>query len=180
MTIAKFINEVGFKVREGDVKKVNDSIKSIKSTATKLLGAIGIGFSLTKINALVEEFGAANKQIKSSVGEMENMDAVQGQVLQKANAARLAYTDMAGYVSNLAKAGSDIFPVDDAIQFTSTVAKLMKTNGRNDSAISSMMEGFNKSFQKGIVDTRPERAAGDVLRRLPAVHRRGRKRCRVV
>lgn len=31
MTIAKFINEVGFKVREGDVKKVNDSIKSIKS-----------------------------------------------------------------------------------------------------------------------------------------------------
>lgn len=153
MTIAKFINEVGFKVREGDVKKVNDSIKSIKSTATKLLGAIGIGFSLTKINALVEEFGAADKQIKSSVGEMENMDAVQGQVLQKANAARLAYTDMAGYVSNLAKAGSDIFPVDDAIQFTSTVAKLMKTNGRNDSAISSMMEGFNKSFQKGIVDT---------------------------
>lgn len=153
MTIAKFINEVGFKVREGDVKKVNDSINSIKSTATKLLGAIGIGFSLTKINALVEEFGAANKQIKSSVGEMENMDAVQGQVLQKANAARLAYTDMAGYVSNLAKAGSDIFPVDDAIQFTSTVAKLMKTNGRNDSAISSMMEGFNKSFQKGIVDT---------------------------
>lgn len=153
MTIAKFINEVGFKVREGDVKKVNDSIKSIKSTATKLLGAIGIGFSLTKINALVEEFGAANKQIKSSVGDMENMDAVQGQVLQKANAARLAYTDMAGYVSNLAKAGSDIFPVDDAIQFTSTVAKLMKTNGRNDSAISSMMEGFNKSFQKGIVDT---------------------------
>lgn len=153
MTIAKFINEVGFKVREGDVKKVNDSIKSIKSTATKLLGAIGIGFSLTKINALVEEFGAANKQIKSSVGEMENMDAVQGQVLQKANAARLAYTDMAGYVSNLAKAGSDIFPADDAIQFTSTVAKLMKTNGRNDSAISSMMEGFNKSFQKGIVDT---------------------------
>lgn len=153
MTIAKFINEVGFKVREGDVKKVNDSIKNIKSTATKLLGAIGIGFSLTKINALVEEFGAANKQITSAVGEMENMDAVQGQVLQKANAARLAYTDMAGYVSNLAKAGSDIFPVDDAIQFTSTVAKLMKTNGRNDSAISSMMEGFNKSFQKGIVDT---------------------------
>lgn len=153
MTIVKFINEVGFKVREGDVKKVNGTISDIKSTATKLLGAIGIGFSLTKINALVEEFGAANKQIKSSVGEMENMDAVQGQVLQKANAARLAYTDMAGYVSNLAKAGSDIFPVDDAIQFTSTVAKLMKTNGRNDSAISSMMEGFNKSFQKGIVDT---------------------------
>lgn len=153
MTVAEFINKVGFKVDQKSVNKVNGTIRGIKSTATKLLGAIGIGFSLTKINALVEEFGAANKQITSAVGEMENMDAVQGQVLQKANAARLAYTDMAGYVSNLAKAGSDIFPVDDAIQFTSTVAKLMKTNGRNDSAISSMMEGFNKSFQKGIVDT---------------------------
>lgn len=90
MTIVKFINEVGFKVREGDVKKVNDSIKNIKSTATKLLGAIGIGFSLTKINALVEEFGEANKQIKSAVGELEDMDAVQSSLAQKANEARLA------------------------------------------------------------------------------------------
>ena len=40
MTIVKFINEVGFKVREGDVKKVNGTISDIKSTATKLLGAI--------------------------------------------------------------------------------------------------------------------------------------------
>lgn len=78
MTIAKFINEVGFKVREGDVKKVNDSIKSIKSTGNEAARCNGIGFSLTKINALVEEFGAANKQITSAVGEMENMDAVQG------------------------------------------------------------------------------------------------------
>lgn len=153
MTIVKFINEVGFKVREGDVKKVNDSIKEIKNTATKILGAIGIGFSLTKINALVEEFGEANKQIRSAVGELENMDEVQGLLAQKANAARLAYADMSGYVSNLVKAGADIFPVEDAMQFTSTVAKLMKTSGRSDSAIASMMEGFNKSFQKGIVDT---------------------------
>ena len=59
VTIAKFINEVGFKVREGDVKKVNGTISNIKNTAAKLLGAIGIGFSLTQINALVEEFGRA-------------------------------------------------------------------------------------------------------------------------
>lgn len=44
VTIAKFINEVGFKVREGDVKKVNGTISNIKNTAAKLLGAIGIGF----------------------------------------------------------------------------------------------------------------------------------------
>ena len=33
VTIAKFINEVGFKVREGDVKKVNGTISNIKNTA---------------------------------------------------------------------------------------------------------------------------------------------------
>ena len=152
VTVAEFFNKVGFKVDQDSVNKVNGTIKDIKSTATKLLGAIGIGLSLSAINGLVEEFGAANKQIKAAVGEVENLTAVQDQMLAKANEARLVYGDMAGYVSNLTKAG-DIFPVEDAMQFTSTVAKLMKTNGRNDAAISSMMEGFNKSFQKGIVDT---------------------------
>lgn len=153
VTVAEFINKVGFKVNQQDVSKVNNSIQSIKATATKLLGAIGIGFSLTAINSLIEEFGAANKAIKSSVGELENMSEVQDEILEKANAARLGYADMANYVANLTKAGTDIFPVDDAAQFTSTVAKLMKTAGRSDSLISSLMEGFNKSFQKGIVDT---------------------------
>ena len=152
MTVAEFINKVGFKVDQESVNKVNGTIKEIKSTATKLLGAIGIGLSLTAINGLVEEFGAANKQIKAAVGGVEDLTAVQDKMLAKANEARLVYGDMVGYVSNLTKAG-DIFPVDDAMQFTSTVAKLMKTNSRNDSQISSMMEGFNKSFQKGIVDS---------------------------
>lgn len=152
MTVAEFFNKVGFKVDQNSVNKVNGTIKGIKSTATKLLGAIGIGLSLSAINGLVEEFGAANKQIKAVVGEVENLTDVQDQVLAKANEARLVYGDLAGYISNLTKAG-DIFPIEDAMQFTSTVAKLMKTNGRNDSQISSMMEGFNKSFQKGIVDT---------------------------
>ena len=153
MTVAEFINKVGFKVDQSSVTKVNNTISDIKSRAAKMLSAIGVGISLTAINALVEEFGAANQQIQSAVGGLKNMTNVQDLVLEKANEARLAYTDMAGYVSNLVKAGPDIFPVDDAMQFASTVAKLMKTNGRNDSAIASMMEGFNKSFQKGIVDS---------------------------
>lgn len=153
LTVAEFINKVGFKVNKQDVDKVNNTMQSIKSTATKLLGAIGIGFSLTAINSLIEEFGAANKAIKSSVGELADMDAVQDNLLQKANDAKLAYAEMTNYVANLTKAGADIFPVEDAAQFTSTVAKLMKNAGRNDSQIASLMEGFNKSFQKGIVDT---------------------------
>ena len=61
VTVAEFFNKVGFKVDQESVNKVNGTIKDIKSTATKLLGAIGIGLSLSAINGLVEEFGAANK-----------------------------------------------------------------------------------------------------------------------
>ena len=34
VTIAEFFNKIGFKVNEGDVKKVNNTISDIKSTAS--------------------------------------------------------------------------------------------------------------------------------------------------
>lgn len=153
VTISEFVNKVGFKVKDDDVKKVNDSIQGIKSTATKLLGAIGIGFSLSAINGLIEEFGAVNNSIRSSVGEMENMEEAQNLILSAASDCRSTYSDMASTVSNLAKSSSDLFPIKDAAEYTSTVTKLLKTAGRSESTIASVMEGLNKSFQKGIVDT---------------------------
>lgn len=91
MTVAEFINKVGFKVDQSSVTKVNNTISDIKSRAAKMLSAIGVGISLTAINALVEEFGAANQQIQSAVGGLKNMTNVQDLVLEKANEARLAY-----------------------------------------------------------------------------------------
>lgn len=90
MTVAEFINKVGFKVDQSSVTKVNNTISDIKSRAAKMLSAIGVGISLTAINALVEEFGAANQQIQSAVGGLKNMTNVQDLVLEKANEARLA------------------------------------------------------------------------------------------
>ena len=37
MTVAEFINRVGFKVKSEDVDKVNNTISGIKNTATRLL-----------------------------------------------------------------------------------------------------------------------------------------------
>lgn len=153
MTISEFINKVGFKVKDEDVKKVNDSISGIKSTATKLLGAIGIGFSLSAINGLIEEFGTVNNAIRNSVGELDNMEEAQNLILDAANECRAPYSDMANTVSNLVKSSSDLFPVEDAAEYTSVVTKLLKSAGRSEATISSVMEGLNKSFQKGIVDT---------------------------
>lgn len=153
MTISEFVNKVGFKVKDEDVKKVNDSVKGIKDTATKLLGAIGIGFSLAAVNGLIEEFGAVNNAIRNSVGELDNMEEAQGFILDAANDCRSTYSDMANTVSNLVKSSSDLFPVEDAAEYTSVVTKLLKSAGRSQGTVASVMEGLNKSFQKGIVDT---------------------------
>ena len=153
MTIAEFINKVGFKVNTGDVQKVNDTISDIKSTATKLLGAIGIGFSLANMNALVEEFDAINDKINFAVSGLGDAKEAQKDILAAANAVKTSYSDMADVVTNLVKANSDMFPIEEAISFSTNLTKLMKSAGRNDSEIASIMDGMNKSFQKGAVDT---------------------------
>lgn len=153
MTISEFINKVGFKVKNEDVQKVNDTIASIKNTATNLLGAIGVGLSLASINELIEEFAAVNNGIRDAVGGLEEMDEAQQKILSGANEARVSYGSMATTVSNLVKSSPGMFPVDDAVEFTSTVTKLLKTAGRGESTITSVTEALNKSFQKGIVDT---------------------------
>lgn len=153
MTISEFINKVGFKVNEGDVKKVNNAISDIKSTATKLIGAIGIGFSLSSMNALVEEFDAVNDKINSAVNGLGDVKEAQKSILDAANEAKSSYSDMAGIVTNLVKSSSDMFPVQDAIDFSTNVTKLLKSAGRSEGEISGIMEAMNKSFQKGIVDS---------------------------
>ena len=101
MTIAEFINKVGFKVNTGDVQKVNDTISDIKSTATKLLGAIGIGFSLANMNALVEEFDAINDKINFAVSGLGDAKEAQKDILAAANAVKTSYSDMADVVKHL-------------------------------------------------------------------------------
>lgn len=155
--MATTLREIGFKlgydVDKASEKKAEDSIKSLKDTATKLLGAIGIGFSLVKINGLIEEFGAVNNGIRSIVDSTEEAAEAQQTVLKAANDCRMSYADMATTVSNLSKATGDIFNVDNAANYAAAVTKVMKTAGRSDSSITGVIESMNKSFQKGAVDT---------------------------
>lgn len=153
-TISEFINKVGFKVKEDDVKKVNDSISDIKSTATKLLGAIGIGFSLTSLNSLVEEFTRVKDQIRSSTSELGDQAEVQQKILDAASATRSEYADTAKMVSNLVKENSELFgTIDEAIAFNNAATMLFKTAGKTNDDIAGLMEAINKSFAKGKVDS---------------------------
>lgn len=154
MTIAEFINKVGFKVKNEDVDKVNNTISGIKDTATKLLGAIGIGFSLTAVNGLVEEFTRVNNQIRNATEALGDQRDIQKEIMAAAEATRTSYSDTANVVSMLVKGNSELFGnVDEAVKFNNAATMLFKSAGKTNEDIASLMEAINKSFQKGYVDS---------------------------
>lgn len=144
---------LGFDVDEGSVRDVEKTVQNIKSTITGVLGMIGIGFSFTQMNALAEEFNGINDKINYAVKGLADQKEAQQQILKAANDCKTSYSDMAGIVTNLVKSNSELFPVEDAAVFSSSVSKLLTTAGRSSSEISAVMEGLNKSFQKGKVET---------------------------
>lgn len=154
MTLTELTNKLGFKVKEDDVQKVNSTFSSIKNTAVKMLGAIGIGFSLTSMNALVEEFSRVKNQIQHSTDGLGDQDEIQKKILASATATRTAYSETAKMVSNLVKENKALFGnVDEAIKFNNAATMLFKTAGKTNEDIASLMEAINKSFAKGYIDS---------------------------
>lgn len=154
MTISEFVNKVGFKVKDEDVKKVNDSITGIKDTATKLLGAIGIGFSLASINGLIEEFGRVNNQIKNATSALGDQEEIQQKILASASRTRSQYGQTAKMISNLVQENSELFgTVEEAAKFNDAATMLFKAAGKTDEEVAGLMEAINKSFAKGVVDS---------------------------
>lgn len=154
MTISEFINKVGFKVKEQDVDKVNNTISGIKDTATRLLGAIGVGLSLASVNELVEEFTRVNNQIRNATSALGEQREIQEQIMAAAEATRTSYSDTANVVSMLIKGNSQLFGnVEEAVKFNNAATMLFKSAGKTNEDIASLMEAINKSFQKGYVDS---------------------------
>lgn len=144
---------LGYDIDKQSEAKAENSIKSLKSMATKMLGAIGIGFSLTKIVALSEEFNGINDKINYAVKGLADQKEAQQAILKAANDSKTSYADMADIATKLVQSNAEMFPIDDAVRFSSNVTKLMKSAGKSDAEIKGIMDGLNKSFQKGITDT---------------------------
>lgn len=154
MTVAEFINRVGFRVRNEDVDKVNNTISGIKNTATRLLGALGVGLSLAAINGLVEEFTRVNNQIRNATDALGDQKEIQQEIMAAAEATRTSYSDTANVVSMLVKGNSQLFGnVSEAVKFNNAATMLFKSAGKTNEDIASLMEAINKSFQKGYVDS---------------------------
>lgn len=74
MTIRDIAVAFGFEVDRNSEKQAENSIKGIKNLATKLLGVIGIGFSIAGLSSLAEtaaEAEALKSQFTQVFGEME-------------------------------------------------------------------------------------------------------------
>lgn len=154
MTIRELFVGLGFNVDKQSEQKAEQAIGDIKSKATKLLGAIGIGFSLTQIVALADEFNGINDQIRNATKELGDQKDIQKQVLAAANDTKIAYGSMADMVSKLVQEDKNLFgSVEEAAQFATLTTKLFKTAGKSDAEIQNIQEALNKSFAKGKVDT---------------------------
>lgn len=153
MTLRDMIVKFGFVVDESSQKKAENSIKSIKSVATKLLGTLAIGFSLKNMNALAEEFNGINGKIKNATKELGDQEEIQKKLLQSANDLRMSYGNTATAVSNLVQNSNGLFgSVDDAVEFNNLTTKVFKTARKSEAEITSLQDAMNKSFAKGTVD----------------------------
>ena len=149
MTVAEFINKVGFQVDQSSVSEVNNTISNIKSTATKLIGAIGIGISLASIRDLTEEFNQINDRINYIVDAEQDASVIQKDILNSANACKQSYASMANSVTNLVSANSDLFPIEDATRFVEYINKLGAAAGYSNGEISTMHSNLKRIIATG-------------------------------
>lgn len=149
--IGKFVEQIFFRIDKSSVQEAKNTISEFKSFATKALGAIGIGFSFTKLASLAEEFGSINDTIRGATRELGDQSEIQKKILQGAQDCREEYGAMAGDVTKLVQLNSKLFPVDDAVKFVSLVEKLEKGSGR-EANLDNTMSVLQKAMSLGKLD----------------------------
>lgn len=157
--IGSFIQKILFSVDDGSVDEAKSVISGIKSFAVNALGAIGIGFSLTQVAGITEEFRTINDAVRDATSELENQDEVQQKILEGAKDCREEYGIMASSVSRLIQQNKELFPVDDAVRFVSVIEKIEKSAGRG-TEIEQTMDVLKQITAAGIM----ERGVFDQLR----------------
>lgn len=154
MTIRDIAIAFSYNIDKSSEKKANASIQSLKSTATKILGAIGIGFSLVKLKDLAEEFNGVNDTLRDATREMGDQAEIQQHILETANDTRQAYGDMADSVGKLAR-NKDVFSgVEDAAGFAGLLYKNFMATGKSAKESHTLVQQITTSISKGAVDSR--------------------------
>lgn len=151
MTIRDIAVAFGFEVDRNSERQAENSIRGVKNLATKLLGAIGIGFSIAGISALAEaaaEADALKSQFTQVFGDME--DDAAGRLKAIADDTGVAVNRMKGSFTQIA-AFSKTTGLDQA-QSLEVADRAMKTVADSaafyDRSIEAVTESM-RSFLKG-------------------------------
>lgn len=147
----EFFNVIKFKTDQASLNQAQSSIMKFKSIATKALGFLGVGISLSWLKGITEEFGDINDAISGATEGLGEQSEIQKKILASAQDCRESYGKMAGYVDDLVMKNQKLFPVDDAIKFTSLMEKLEKGSGK-ESNLASTMSLFSKATTSGSFD----------------------------
>ena len=154
MTIRDIAISFGYQIDKASEKKANDSIQSLKATATKLLGAIGIGFSLVKLKDIAEEFNGINDQIRDATQGMGDQAEIQQAILKTANETRQSYGDMADSIGKMVR-NADVFSgVEDAAGFAGLMYKNFMATGKSAAESNALVQQMTTAISKGAVDSR--------------------------
>jgi len=154
VTIRDIAIAFGYEVDKNSEKKANNSIKALKDTAAKLLGALGVGFSLIKLKDIADEFNGINDQIRDATRGMGDQQEIQQQIMNAANETRMSYADMADSVSKLAQNKEVFGSVEEAAGFAELMAKEFKATGKSSEEVKALMSSITTSMAKGEMNSR--------------------------
>lgn len=159
MTIRDIAVAFGFEVDSQSEKKAENSIKGLKNLATKLLGVIGIGFSIAGLSNLAEtaaEAEALKSQFSQVFGEMEDeaaskLNAIEADTGVMVNRMKGSFTQIAAFSKTagveqadaLDIANRSMIAVADSAAFydrsiekvTDSLQSFLKGNFENDAAL---------------------------------------------
>lgn len=159
MTIRDIVVALGFKIDRNSERDTENRIKGIKNLATKLLGVIGIGFSIAGISNLAEtaaEAEALKSQFSQVFGEMEQeaaskLEAIEADTGVLVNRMKGSFTQIAAFSKTagveqadaLALANRSMIAVADSAAFydrsiedvTNSLQSFLKGNFENDAAL---------------------------------------------
>lgn len=147
----EFFNIISFKTDQASLAQAQAAITSFKSLATKVLGTLGVGLSLSWVKNITEEFSGINDAIRGATEGLGEQSEIQKKILDSAQECRESYGKMAGYVDDLVVKNKTLFPIDDAVKFTSLVEKLEKGSGKSNN-IGTTMGLLSKAMSAGNVD----------------------------
>lgn len=173
---------LGFEIDKKSEKQAESSIKGIKNLATKLLGTIGIGFSIVGISALAEtaaEAEALKSQFKQVFGDIEadaasSLEAIADETGVAANRMKGSFTQIAAFsktagldqAKSLEIADRAMKAVTDSAAFydrsiedvTESMRSFLKGNFENDAALglsateTTRNAAANKLYSKSFKD----------------------------